>query len=213
LLALSRICSTNAAKLGTRAFVIVVQIHQSAEGPPFAAVEQPVDGPLFVGLDVVGHELASKVTLDASLCRLPGFLSAQCRHHKLQVFGARFGRKGHAQELREAHRHIVVEVCVERHGQDAVGVGGEGGVPGRIEGLDRVNQARFIQRVTAHHAAHRVGEKPSDVAAQIRDLLWCEGATQGVSSVLRLIQSSGPGGTSRQEEKELQAAQSGEDAS
>ena len=49
-----------------RALVVAVQIDQALEGLLLAAGEQPVDGPLLVGLQVILEELVAEVAADAS---------------------------------------------------------------------------------------------------------------------------------------------------
>jgi len=62
-------------------------------------------------------------------------------------------------ELDESGNDIVIEPGVTEHGEDGVTIGGEAAVFGGVEGAACEGEARFIERIAAHHAADGVGEK------------------------------------------------------
>ena len=61
------------AQAGECALVVAVQIDQGLEGALFAAAEEPVDGALFVGLQVVFEELVGDVAADGLVRSLRSF--------------------------------------------------------------------------------------------------------------------------------------------
>lgn len=57
-----------------RTGVVAVQVHESFKGFVLAGAEQPVDGPFFVGLQVVFVEVAAEVAADGVVGGFAGFL-------------------------------------------------------------------------------------------------------------------------------------------
>ena len=145
---------------------VAVQIDQGTKGPFLTAGEEPVDGALFVGADVVGDEFGDEVAANAILGGFARF-EFEGVGDEIEVFGKGFRAKGDFDELDEAANDVVVEVGLVGDGENGVGVGGECGVAAGVEELPCVDETRFIQGVAAHHAADGVGDEGFDVAFEV----------------------------------------------
>ena len=103
---------------------VAVHVDERLEAVLFAAVKQPVDGALLVGLAVVGEEIVEEIGAD-DLARRAA--AAQRLGDEAEVVFQRLFAIG---RLEEAHEHaddVVLEVFIVADGEDAVAVGGEVG--------------------------------------------------------------------------------------
>ena len=145
---------------------VAVQVDQGTKGAFLAAAEEPVNGALLIGFDVVGDELVDEVAADAIEGRLAR-LEGEGIGDEVEVFGEGVGAKGDLDELDEAVDDVVIEVGLVGDGNDGVGISGELLVLAGVEGLPCVDEAGFVEGVAPHHAAHSVGDEGFDVALEV----------------------------------------------
>ena len=138
-----------------------MQVDQTLEGLLFAAGEEPVDGPVLVALQVVLEEAVAEVAADGVAARL--IVSGREVVGQEGEVGFQVALvPGHAHKLDQAVGGIVVKPLGIGEREQAVVVGGEGGVAAWIEAhvaAVGVDQARLVQAVAAHHAADGVGDQ------------------------------------------------------
>ena len=140
---------------------VAVHVDQRIEAA-LGTGEQPVDGPFLVAFHMVGVELAEEVIADAVIALA---LDVQRLLDELEVFLVVLIAKGHAQELAEALGDVVGEPVAVQHGDDVVVIGREARLRNPLQvvldGLTLVSQdqPRLVQRVTAEHAAHGIGDQ------------------------------------------------------
>src|SRR5256885_9225326 len=97
---------------GQRALVITVQIGKTLERPLLAAGEEPVDGPAFVGFQVIFEEILSEVAADR-VARMFVPVGSNALGDELEILFQVFLWPGHAYELDETISSIVRKpVCV-----------------------------------------------------------------------------------------------------
>lgn len=98
----------------------------SALKPPFAAVEQPIDGALLIDLQVVGVEVVQEVIANDVL-----WLAAVAEGvgDEVQVLVQRFLAVDHLDEAHKPGDDIVVEVFVVADGDHIVHIDGEALIP------------------------------------------------------------------------------------
>jgi hypothetical protein len=138
---------------------------------------------------VVLEELVGQVAADGFVRRLVG-LGAQALGEPGHVLVQRVGAPHGAQELAHAVGGVVLEPEFVGDRHDAVGVGREGLVAGRVEadvaGVG-VDQAGFVEAVAAHHAADGVGDqfRHGVLAEAAPLLLFSEVAAVAVGGVHR----------------------------
>ena len=131
------------------------------KGTLLTAAKEPVDGALFVGLQMVFEKLV-------------GYVAAYGLVWGLRRSGAQaLGQPGHvffqgvwppdgAQEFADAAGCIVGKPEFVGDGGDAVRICWKGGIAARVEtdvARVRVDQAGLVEAVAAHHAADGVGDQ------------------------------------------------------
>ena len=169
------------ADAGQRGGCVAVQIHETLEGLLLAAAEEPVDGPVFVGLQVVLVKLAQEIS---SQLLAEGFLDEP------DILTQRGLAKGDAEKFLRAGHDIVLEPLAVQDGNNAIGIRDEIWIGGsrwlsfilytsdfilthnppvivhrgtRI----RQNKARSSEGIPSHHAADGIGEEGGHVLASV----------------------------------------------
>ena len=149
------------AQAGECAFVVAVQVDQSLEGALFATAEEPVDGALFIGLQVVFEELVGNVAANGLVWGFRGFGAQALGQPGHVVFQCVWPPDG-TQEFTDAAGCVVGKPEFVGDGDDAVSICGEGGVAARLKAdVARVgiDQAGLVEAVAAHHATNGVGDQ------------------------------------------------------
>ena len=104
---------------GKEVALVSVQIDECLEAVLLAAVEEPVDGALLIGFQVIGVEVVEKIAAD-DLFGLP--LAPQGIGDKSQVLVQGLFAVDHLKKADEAVDNIVLEVIIVADGYDVVGV-------------------------------------------------------------------------------------------
>ena len=139
-----------------------MHVNKTLEAILLAAVEQPVDGALLIGLAVVLKEVLQKVGANY-LAR--GALAAERLGNKGQVLLERLLAVRGAHKVDKVTHDVVVKVLVVGNGQHIVAIWHKGHVIG-IGHLGKIvrdrgtlvgqDQSVHVQRIAAKHAAHGI---------------------------------------------------------
>ena len=173
--------------------LIAVHVHKRLEAVLLPRVEQPVDGPLLVGLAVVAEELLQEVVAD-HLARAA--LAAERVGDVAQVLLQGLGPVGGSHPGHEVADDVVLEVLVVGDGQHVVLVGHERGVRdarqvlGQGVALVRQNEAVLVQRVAPQHAAHGIADERDDLVAAGAHVLV---ALERLGDLLGRVEDAGDG--------------------
>ena len=97
-----------------------MQVDQRLEAVLLAAVEQPVDGALLVGLAVVFEEVPEEVAADDLPTAVP--LAAQCPGDEVQIFFQRVLPVGGFQPATQAGDNIVFQILFVGDGDNTISI-------------------------------------------------------------------------------------------
>ena len=148
--------------------LIAVKVDESLEAVFLAAVKEPVDGPLLIGLAVVGKEVVDEVRPDDLS---GGALSAQGVGDEFQVFLQGVLAVDHPDEVHELAGEVVLKVVVITDGKDIVGVRDDGLILGGVPLAAGIGKPLHIQRVAAKEATHGVGDEGDDLVPEGADII------------------------------------------
>ena len=141
---------------GQKVALIPVQVDQCFETVLLSAVKEPVDGPLLVGLAVVGIEVVQEVAADDFARRS---LAAERVGDELEVFFQRIAAVDCLHPLHKASGNVVVKVVVIADGDNVILVRDYRAVLGGIPVTASVGKPSHVQRVSPKHTAHGVGDQ------------------------------------------------------
>ena len=122
---------------------VAVEVDQRLEAVLLAAVKQPVDRALLVGLAVVFEEILEEVVSDDLPAAVA--LAAQRPGDEVQIFFQRVRAVGGFQPIAQAGDNIVFHVLFISDGQDAVPIRQEGFVLICIPVPTGIGQPVYIQ--------------------------------------------------------------------
>lgn len=169
---------------GQQVPLVAVEVDEGLEAVFLAAVKEPVDGPLLIGLAVVGKEVVDKVRPD----NLPGrALSAQGVGDEFQVFLQGVLTVDHPDEVHELAGEVILKVVIVADGEDVVGVRDDGLILGRIPLAAGIGKPLHIQGVTAKEAAHGIGDERDDLVPEGADII---APLHGLGDIVLSIENS-----------------------
>ncbi len=148
--------------------LVAVHVDEGLEAVLFAAVKQPVNRAFLIGFDVIGVKTVQKVAADDLTRRT---LAAKRIGDKFEVFLQRIRAVDHTHELDKPAGDIVVEILVVADWDDVVRVRLEGFVFAWVPFTAGVGQPVHVERVTAEHAADRVGHQRHDLVVHGADVV------------------------------------------
>ena len=133
-----------------------MHIDKRLEAVFLAAVKEPVDGPLLVGLAVVGIEVVQEITADHIAGRT---FAAQGIGNEFEVFFQGVAAVDRLDEFDKPAYHIVLEILIVADGDDVVFIRRVGGIFAAVPLATSVGKPFHIQGVAAKHTAHGVGDQ------------------------------------------------------
>ena len=142
-----------------------MEIYQSLEAVLLAAVKQPVNRPLLVNLAVILEEVLEEIITDDLSAAVSS--AAEGFSNEVQIFLQRIFSINHFQPAAQAGDNIVPQILFVGDGQDAVHIREEGLVFALIPVPTGIGQTFHIQRITAKHTAHGIGQKALNVPLQV----------------------------------------------
>ena len=164
--------------------LVAVEVDEGLEAVFLAAVKEPVDGPLLIGLAVVGKEVVEKVGPDDLPRRA---LSAQGVGDEFQVLLQGVLTVDYPDEVHELAGEVVLKIVIVADGEDVVGVRDDSLVLGGLPLPAGVGQPAHIQGVPPEHTAHGVGDEGDDLIPEGTDIV---AALHGLGHIVLSVENS-----------------------